>query len=568
MKRKSLKTALLCASAFMLSLGAWADEPTTISTLKVWNFNNETVTEGFITSVTENDGLYIRATSDHGVSGYKSLSQQTHLSDGYKVVATKVLDLAATSTFAPQNTDAANSGCENRNDRCIAFKTGVAGKVYIAYREASGQADRTIKLYFDGTAVVTHTVKEAPSTAEEIGIGSVAVMEYTSSQGGTFFFGGHAKPQVMYIKFVPAGVVDTTIGDVVTATGSWDFSNFQSTAGYSNDVVNQDGLYYYKGSRTMNVESQTLSSDLVLGSKTYTSGTILYGVKWNGNATVSGKGSYVASEIDMAAIAMNIGTAGTLYLALKGSKEGRTYSAYIDGDAYGATLEQHGNDIEVYSISFSSAGTLLLSSSEGAWYIYAACFVPTTAIAKKRTLNIGSVGMTTFSSAYNQVIPAGLTAYRVPAVDNIENKVKLASISGTIPANTGVVLVGEEGSYTMTTAESASSVGDNLLVANVGDYTLPASEGLNYHYTLAADGFRHSTGVGLLAGGKAFLRTTLNVAAGSRIAMLFDDEPTAINDATLSIGRRTDRFYNMQGVEVTHPRSGLYIRNGKKIVIK
>ena len=558
----------------LLPIGAWADDPVTISTLKVWSFNNETATgSSGITSVTENNGLYIRATSGHKVTGYISLSRNTHLSDGYKVVATKVLELASTDGFAPQSTDAANSDCANTNDRCIAFKTGVAGKVYIAYREASGQADRTIKLFFNGNAVVTHTVKSSPSAAGEIGINSVAVMEYEAPQGGTFFFGGYAKPQVMYIKFVPDGVVDTTIGDVVTATGTWDFSNFQSTAGNSDAVVNQDGLYYYKGSRTMSVESQTLTSNLVLGSKTYTSGTTLYGIKWNGNATVSGKGSYVASDIDMAAIAMNVGTAGTLYLALKGSKADRTYSAYIDGEAYGTTLTQHGTDIEVYSITFSSAGTLFLASTEGSWSIYATRFEPTTATAKKRTLSIGSAGMMTFSSAYNQVIPTGVTAYRVSSVDETENKAIVESISGTIPANTGVVLMGGEGSYTMTSAESASSVGENLLIANVGDYTLPASEGSNYYYTLAADGFRHSTGVGLLAGGKAFLRTTVNVPESGNnargIRLSFGDDITGVSEVKVQKKEVTNgEYYDLMGRRVANPTKGLYIVNGKKVFIK
>lgn len=575
MKRKLFKFALLCASVFMLPMGAWAEDPTTISTLKVWNFNNETATgSGGITSVTEKDGLYLRATSGHKITGYVSLSKNTHFSDGYKVVATKVLELASTSGFAPQSTDAANSDCADRNDRCVAFKTGVAGKVYIAYREASGSADRTIKLFFDGTAVVTHTVKETPSAGGEIGKYSVAVMEYEASQGGTFFFGGYAKPQVMYIKFVPYGVVDTTIGDVVTATGTWDFSNFQSTAGNSDAVVNQDGLYYYKGSREMSVESQTLTSNLALGSKTYTSGTTLYGIKWNGNANVSGTGSYMASDIDMAAIAMNVGSAGTLYLALKQDGSGTTYNAYIDGTAYASILTKTGTGIEVYSLSFSEAGTLFLSGSGGKWGIYAARFEPTVATAKKRTLSIGSAGVMTFSSAYNQEIPDGVTAYIVSAVDGTENKATLKSISGTIPANTGVVLVGEEGSYTMTTAESASSVGDNLLVANVGDYKLPASVGSNYHYTLAAGPvFKHSSGSGALAAGKAFLRTTVNVEGGGSarsISLTFEgSDITGVNEVNVQKEDITNgEYYDLMGRRVVNPTKGLYILNGKKVFIK
>ena len=66
--------------------------------------------------------------------------------------------------------------------------------------------------------------------------------------------------------------------------------------------------------------------------------------------------------------------------------------------------------------------------------------------------------------------------------------------SGVIPACTGVILYGDAGTYELTSSESATAIGTNYLVANLANYTLPASGTYNsetqYAYTLT-DGLYH-----------------------------------------------------------------------------
>ena len=55
--------------------------------------------------------------------------------------------------------------------------------------------------------------------------------------------------------------------------------------------------------------------------------------------------------------------------------------------------------------------------------------------------------------------------------------------------------------------------------------------------------------------------------AGARISMLFDD-PTSIKATLMSKEQMTDKIFNMNGQLVTTPRKGVYIMNGKKMVVK
>ena len=66
---------------------------------------------------------------------------------------------------------------------------------------------------------------------------------------------------------------------------------------------------------------------------------------------------------------------------------------------------------------------------------------------------------------------------------------------------------------------------------------------------------------------KAYL-TYDGVIGGAREFFLFDEETTGVN--TLNGERKTmnGEYYDLQGRKVAQPAKGLYIVNGKKVVIK
>ena len=198
-------------------------------------------------------------------------------------------------------------------------------------------------------------------------------------------------------------------------------------------------------------------------------------------------------------------------------------------------------------------------------------FVPTNDSATDtKEVNISNAGVATFSSARSYTIAGtGLKAYKVSEVT--ASKATLTDIGNIIPAYTGVVLAGDEGTYTLTTTSESATVSSNSLVANVGEYALPANDGKgNYNYVLTTDGFKHSSGSGTLAGNKAFLRTTTNVTSPGApgFTLDFGTGTTGITEIEKSVDAGNEAMFNLNGQRVAQPKKGLYIVNGKKVIIK
>ena len=157
----------------------------------------------------------------------------------------------------------------------------------------------------------------------------------------------------------------------------------------------------------------------------------------------------------------------------------------------------------------------------------------------------------------------GLSAYI--AKEN-ETKIELQRVN-KIPAGTGVLLrsTNEGTDYVVPVATSTDDVTGNLFVRGTGAAVASDDGGSTYNYVLG----RHDGVIGFYkAGGmtvatnKAYLQTTV---AAARIDLSFDDNETGITNNKYET---INRYYNLQGQSVAKPARGLYIVNGKKVVIK
>lgn len=71
----------------------------------------------------------------------------------------------------------------------------------------------------------------------------------------------------------------------------------------------------------------------------------------------------------------------------------------------------------------------------------------------------------------------------------------------------------------------------------------------------------------LVAAGKAYLN--ISSAAGAHsYRIVFDDEATSISAAESTVAAEDDAIYTLGGVRVANPAKGVYIKNGKKVIIK
>lgn len=163
---------------------------------------------------------------------------------------------------------------------------------------------------------------------------------------------------------------------------------------------------------------------------------------------------------------------------------------------------------------------------------------------------------------------SGITAYTAK-VDG--SSVKMTAIPGNIvPANTGVVLSAETaGKFTGDVTTGGSITGENELVGVTEDTEVAYNVGTKYNYILQDGAFYKATGAKLKAG-KAYLSTTYDVSAtpGARLNIVIDGETTGINTVQGSGLKVNGEVYDLQGRRIQKPTKGLYIVDGKKVLVK
>ena len=159
----------------------------------------------------------------------------------------------------------------------------------------------------------------------------------------------------------------------------------------------------------------------------------------------------------------------------------------------------------------------------------------------------------------------GLTAYIATNVDNGSDQVTLKSI-GVVPANTPIVVKGESDTKyrVSTTVTTATPPAGNLLRGSATK-SVELAEGAAY---ILSGGKFCKNAAGTMPAGKAYLPAAVTTSNARTLIMSFDGNTTAIR--TLEVEEEPIRMgiYNLQGQRVKTPGKGLYIINGKKVIIK
>lgn len=159
----------------------------------------------------------------------------------------------------------------------------------------------------------------------------------------------------------------------------------------------------------------------------------------------------------------------------------------------------------------------------------------------------------------------GLTAYIVTSTEYIAHLKKVTKV----PAGTGVVLEREEGevktSYDIPVIDTADPIEGNLLIAAIvdhiaeeGDYVLAYKSDVRAFFPAEPD-LR-------IPAGKAYLHFN----SDARAFLLFASETNGISTSLMNNEQRINdnAVYNLRGQRVSQPTKGLYIINGKKVVVK
>lgn len=181
-------------------------------------------------------------------------------------------------------------------------------------------------------------------------------------------------------------------------------------------------------------------------------------------------------------------------------------------------------------------------------------------------------GWVTFSSDYalDFTNVTDLEAYTITGYEgNAINKVK---VTGTVPAGTGLLLKADAGTYSIPVATSATAA-ENCLVAGKGEEVgfvsgktryvlgLNSSAGKLEFQKLVDDGVKAT-----VPADKAYLEFDEEISAPF-LSFEGDGETTGIANVNVNANSNSS-WYDLSGRRVANPTKGLYIVNGKKVIIK
>ena len=203
--------------------------------------------------------------------------------------------------------------------------------------------------------------------------------------------------------------------------------------------------------------------------------------------------------------------------------------------------------------------------------------VSTEAFKKETTLDvaISEDGWASFCSdkALSFANCEGLTAYVVTSVEG--GSAKLAEVT-EVPAYTGVLLQGDEGTYTADILDNAEAPEENMLRGTVyaqvevtesewadapygSTYVFGKDKNGNIGFVKASVGY-------VIPQWKAYLLYSAGTAEARQFISLDGDVATSIGHLTQS--GRDSQAYSLQGQKVSAAYKGIVIRNGRKMINK
>lgn len=363
-----------------------------------------------------------------------------------------------------------------------------------------------------------------------------------------------------------------------------------STSGGANIDLNGKGLLYTGG--TGSSLATVSSTDIAFSEGTEVTGitkVIELQEQTSGWASTSPFNSQRTGEnynsTLQRAMAFNTTVPGTTYVIFKrtGSyKENKNFEIWFNykssswtATSATKTIENNSNLVEV-SLHGEAAGTFWVRANTKS-QVYAILFIPDPV-----NVTVGEHLYTTYynSTAYNQELPEGLTAYGVSSqVSARTGQTVTLSPYNVIPAGAGVILKGSEvKTYALNYTKTESTyTGENYMVGTATEIAE-----LPYHnYVLVYDSedgkvkFARSNGDGgkpTVPAGHAYLSSAVYSApSGARPNYLFledGNESTGVS-AISTQTEASGTWYTLGGQRIAAPTAhGVYIKNGKKIIIK
>lgn len=200
------------------------------------------------------------------------------------------------------------------------------------------------------------------------------------------------------------------------------------------------------------------------------------------------------------------------------------------------------------------------------------CFQSISIISPTETVSVSAAGYATYATKNNVKVPEDENVeVMTVTVNDDKTSITLNKIdAGTvIPANTGILVKAAQGNHDfVVTSDKGEPLTKNDLKAATEEVTSVddkffalAKQGEKVGFALVANGV-------VIPAGKAYLEVAKEKGTAGEAAKFFglDGEATGIN--SVKTAKADGAYYTLEGVKTTKPVKGLYIHNGKKIVVK
>lgn len=199
-------------------------------------------------------------------------------------------------------------------------------------------------------------------------------------------------------------------------------------------------------------------------------------------------------------------------------------------------------------------GTLMFMSGDANDYSY--------------TLNVSDAGAATLILPFDATIPAGVEVYTLNYTTG-QSVVTPTEVTGVLAANTPVLVMAKEGDYDFTGASIWQKAATKTSDALTGVYQKTIVPTDSYILT-KKDGivaFRKADGAtNTVEANHAYLTAT--GAGAPMLSINFGGNTTGIANVKSQMEEGRGEYYNLNGQRVAHSNKGLYIVNGKKMVVK
>ncbi len=405
--------------------------------------------------------------------------------------------------------------------------------------------------------------------------------------------------QTLPYTVVENGVINVTYATQQLSVSSLDVKAYVNSTSYDLKTIDLDGKYvgdavdytypeYYLLNGTLYQTGTYSSSSYYKGSYTLDGNaiTITYGTTAATNVVYYSEGENISGATSSSSSNANIRCSDALGGYFSSATDvvtlsAGTYTIYTQtwGNS-GATItftagedEIHSHETKGYLHASNSSFTLTDSttiqvSGGAAGKVLDLVYIVKTA----ESVTIASSGLSTFCSTSAldlSSLPDGLTAYRIcyTEIDWETGTITPTEITEAVAAGTGLLLKGTGSeTYDIPTAASGTSyewgeeTDNNMLIGVTEDTEIPENT-----YLILVGGVFYIANAGTLPAGKAYLQL-FNGARQYNIT--FDSETTSINSVQGAEPNVQSEVYNIAGQRVAQPTKGLYIVNGKKVVIK